>query len=143
MSKYDNEKKLVEQLVNNYTHIVKTQKYIKETFDVDSTYDKNVSTLYIWNENGDLDTLSQAKQYIDENIEREFIDIDMYHPDKMFESADEYVYVVYLEDGTMYNLFYNEKDADDAIEKLKSESPANKPTKKKEQVSNYIKNENL
>ena len=143
MNKYDNEKKLVEHLVNNYTYILNTQKYIKETFDVDSTYDKNVSTLYIWNESGDLNNLSQAKQYIDEHIEREFIDIDIYRPETLFESDDEYVYVVYFEDGTMYNLFYNEKDADDAIEKLKSESPANKPTKKKEQVSNYIKNENL
>ena len=139
MGKYDNEKKFVESIVNNYAHILNAQKYIKETFNVDSTYDKNVSVLYIWNEDNNEETLKQASTYIEENISKEFLDIDMYHPETLFEAEDEYVYVVYFEDGTMYNLFYTEKEADAAIEKLKKESPANNPTKKKEQVSNYIK----
>ena len=49
------------------------------------------------------------------------------------------VYVVYFGDGTMYNYFTDEKDAQDAVESLNKEVPSNKATIKKEPISNIRK----
>ena len=71
MKSYDNEKKLVESLLNNKSNISSIQNYIKENYSVDSIYDKEISTLYVWGEK-----CNEAKTYIKENICDELLYIE-------------------------------------------------------------------
>ena len=75
MKSYDNEKKLVESLLNNKSNISSIQNYIKENYSVDSIYDKEISTLYVWGEKS-----NEAKTYIKENICDELLDIELSKP---------------------------------------------------------------
>lgn len=144
MKNLNNEKTFLESLFNKDDKIFNIQGQIKEQFNTNSFYDKNECVLYIWNENGDDIQLIGAKNYIYENIDMQFIDIDMGKcPDNLFNESNQEtnVYVVYLDDGTMYNYYYDEDEANDVKEKLDKESPINKPTIKQEPISNFIKND--
>lgn len=48
------------------------------------------------------------------------------------------VYVVYFEDGTMYNYFENSEDANNCKELLNKECPANNCIVKKEKRTEFI-----
>lgn len=144
MKNLNNEKIFLESLFNKDDKIYNIQGQIKEQFNTNSFFDKKESVLYIWNENEDNIQLIAAKNYITENFDMQFIDIDMNKcPDELLaESNDEQnVYVVYLDDGTMYNYYYDKDDADKVKEKLDKESPINKPKIKQEPISNFIKND--
>ena len=138
MKKYDNELELVKTLLSNRTSIINAQSYIKEHYNISSLFDKNLSLLYIWDETNSNKNICEAKTYIKEHFSDELLEIDTDKPQTINEYSEEII-VVYFEDGTMYNMYYTDKEADEAIKKLKEESPANKPYKKKEQVSNYVK----
>ena len=96
MKSYDNEKKLVESLLNNKSNISSIQNYIKENYSVDSIYDKEISTLYVWGEK-----CNEAKTYIKENICDELLDIELSKPnyDIVNEAEAEKVFVIYFDDG--------------------------------------------
>ena len=57
----------------------------------------------------------------------------------VMEVEAEHVYVVYFEDGTMENFYYDEKDAKEAADRLNKEMPSNKCTVKKEPKSKIEK----
>ena len=97
MKSYDNEKKLVESLLNNKSNISSIQNYIKENYSVDSIYDKEISTLYVWGEK-----CNEAKTYIKENICDELLDIELSKPnyDIVNEAEAAKVFVLYFDDGT-------------------------------------------
>ena len=135
---YDNELELVKNLLSNRTNIMSAQRYLKENLNISSWFNKDQSLLYIWNENESTQNIDEAEKYIKEHFSDEFLEVDNYKPNEINENSEE-VFVVYFADKTMYNIYYTEKEADEAIEKLKKESPANKPYKKKEQVTDYVK----
>ena len=75
MSK-ENEKFIVESFLNLNHNIEEAQKYIKESYVVNSEYDNEEDTLYIWNENIDENlNLAQAKQYVLDTIGSEMINV--------------------------------------------------------------------
>ena len=75
MSK-ENEKFIVESFLNLNHNIEEAQKYIKESYAVNSEYDNDEDTLYIWNENIDENlNLAQAKQYVLDTIGSEMINV--------------------------------------------------------------------
>lgn len=49
------------------------------------------------------------------------------------------VYVVYFEDGTMYNFYYDEAEANKEVDALNKEVPSNKAFYKKEPRTNVEK----
>lgn len=51
--------------------------------------------------------------------------------------SDEDVYVVYFDDGTMYNYYMTEEEANKTKDSLDKECPANKCKVKKEKKSNF------
>lgn len=138
MKKYNNELELVESLLSNKINVINTQSYLKENYNISSLFDKNLSLLYIWNENNSNSNIQEATEYIKEHFSDELLEIDNGKPESINEESEE-VIAVYLDDDTLYNIYYTDKEADEAIKKLKNESPINKPYKKKEQVSNYVK----
>lgn len=75
MSK-ENEKFIVESFLNLNHNIEEAQKYIKESYAVNSEYDNEEDTLYIWDEdiNKNLN-LAQAKQYVLDTIGSEMINV--------------------------------------------------------------------
>ena len=52
---------------------------------------------------------------------------------------DNDVYVVYFNDGTMFNFFYEPEQADIMVKKLNEEVPSNKAYTKREKLSKIIK----
>lgn len=136
MRSYDNEKKLVESLLNNVNNIKDIQNYIKENYSVDSIYDKELSTLYIWG-----DQKNDANEYVKEHISNDFLDIELSQPDYeiVFEAEDDKVYVLYFDDGTMYNFYQSEAEANVEKKKLEKESKNNKLSIKTEPLSNFVK----
>lgn len=52
---------------------------------------------------------------------------------------DNDVYVVYFNDGTMFNFFYEPEQADIMVKKLNEEVPSNKAYAKQEKLSKIIK----
>ena len=136
MKSYDNEKKLVESLLNNKSNISSIQNYIKENYSVDSIYDKEISTLYVWGEKS-----NEAKTYIKENICDELLDIELSKPnyDIVIEAEEEKVFVLYFDDGTMYNFYPTEDEAKAEKEKLEKESKNKKLKIKTEPLTNFVK----
>jgi hypothetical protein len=139
MKSYDNEKKLVESLLNNKNNISNAQLYIKENYSVDSIYDKDISTLYVWGDDP-MKTLA-AKAYVKENINDELIDIELSKPDYdvVIEAEEDEVYVLYFDDGTMFNFYPDKGEAEKEKERLEKESKDNKLTIKTEPLSNFVK----
>ena len=139
MKSYDNEKKLVESLLNNKNNISNIQIDIKENYSVDSIYDKEISTLYIWGDNP-MNSIA-AKKYVNEHINNELIDIELTKPDYdiVIEAEENQVYVLYFDDGTMYNFYPEKEEAETDKKKLEKESKDNKLTIKTEPLSNFVK----
>lgn len=141
---YDNAKHLVESLIHHRTNIKECISYIEENYKVNSIYDSQTSSLYIW---GNDNNIYEAKNYVLSNINEGLIEIFLMEPDnemkhKLFEAAqEETVYVVYFneKDPQMYDYFFNKDEANDAVEKLKKESKDNKPIIKEEPLSNFVK----
>lgn len=139
MKSYDNEKKLVESLLNNKNNIANIQINIKENYSVDSIYDKEISTLYIWGDNP-MNSIA-AKKYVNEHITNELIDIELNKPDYevVIEAEADQVYVLYFADGTMYNFYPDKDEAEKEKKTLEKESKDNKLTIKTEPLSNFVK----
>lgn len=55
------------------------------------------------------------------------------------DNNDNDVYVVYFNDGTMFNFFYEPEQADIMVKKLNEEVPSNKAYTKQEKLSKIIK----
>ena len=136
---YDNEIKLVESLLNNYTKITNAQLYIKEKYGLSTLFNNDLSLLYIWDENKeDNDNVLEAEKYIKENFSEYLLDVDIYKPDSINENEEE-VFVVYLADNTIADICPTEDEAKKKVEELNKEWKDNKATYKKEQKSNYVK----
>ena len=73
----ENEKFIVESFLNLNHNIEQAQKYIKETYNIESEYNEDEDTLYIWTEsiNESNLNLAQAKQYICDTIGNEMVNI--------------------------------------------------------------------
>ena len=136
---YENEIKLVESLLNNYNKVYDSQLYIKEQFGLSSYFDKNISLLYVWDENKeDNDNVLEAEKYIKENFNEYLLDVDIYKPDTINENEED-VYVVYLGDKTTETILPTEDDAKKEVDKLNKEYEGNNATYKKEKRTNYVK----
>ena len=72
----ENEKFIVESFLNLNHNIEEAQKYIKESYNVNSKYEDEEDTLYIWTENVNENlNLAQAKQYVLDKIGNEMINV--------------------------------------------------------------------
>lgn len=72
----ENEKFIVESFLNLNHNIEEAQKYIKESYNVNSKYEDEEDTLYIWTENVNENlNLAQAKQYVLDTIGNEMINV--------------------------------------------------------------------
>jgi len=72
----ENEKFIVESFLNLNHNIEKAQKYIKESYNIESEYNEDEDTLYIWSENINENlNLAQAKQYVLDKIGNEMINV--------------------------------------------------------------------
>lgn len=72
----ENEKFIVESFLNLNHNIAEAQKYIKESYKVNSEYNSDEDTLYIWTENINENlNLAQAKQYVLNTIGNEMINV--------------------------------------------------------------------
>lgn len=72
----NNEKNLVESFHNLESNICKAQEYIKENYHIESEYDNDDDTLYIWTNNiNESLNLAAAKEYVAENIGYEMINV--------------------------------------------------------------------
>lgn len=139
MKDYINENKLLNAIVNHNKNVKEAQKYILEKYDVQSSYDYTLSTLYLWVDESRFEKyLESAKQYIFENFEPEMLEVDMSKPSMIYESAEE-VYVVYYDDGTMYNVYYDKEEAEGIKAQLEKESKDAKLTIKTEPISRFEK----
>ena len=75
MSK-ENEKILVETFLGLNDNIEKAQQYIKENYHINSEYSDEDDILYLWSQNvNESLNLAAAKEYIEETIGKEFIDV--------------------------------------------------------------------
>ena len=72
----ENEKFIVESFLNLNHNIEEAQKYIKESYNVNSEYNDAEDTLFIWTDNVNENlNLAQAKQYVLDTIGNEMINI--------------------------------------------------------------------
>ena len=72
----EDEKVFIESFLNLNHNIAESQKYIKETYNIESEYDEQDDMLYIWSEdlNENL-SLASAKEYICDTIGNEMINV--------------------------------------------------------------------
>ena len=72
----ENEKFIVESFLNLNHNIEEAQKHIKESYNIESEYNEDEDTLYIWSENINENlNLAQAKQYVLDKIGNEMINV--------------------------------------------------------------------
>ena len=72
----ENEKFIVESFLNLNHNIEEAQKYIKESYNVNSEYNDAEDTLFIWTDNINENlNLAQAKQYVLDTIGNEMINV--------------------------------------------------------------------
>ena len=75
MSKED-EKLIVEKFLNLEDDIKEAQEYIKENYHINSEYDNEEDIMYIWSNNvNESLNLAAAKEYIEETIGLEFVNV--------------------------------------------------------------------
>lgn len=67
----------VEKMVNYNDHIKNAQEYIKENYNVKSSFDDETNTLYIYstNINESLNVVA-AKEYINDTIGEDFVTVE-------------------------------------------------------------------
>ena len=76
MNNHSNEQLFTEQLLNLSDNMTTAQTYIKENYHIDSEYDSKNDLLYIWSKNiNESLNLAAAKDYINENIGEEFVNV--------------------------------------------------------------------
>lgn len=72
-----NEKRYVENFVNFEKNINASQKYIKENFNVDSSYNEDECKMYIWTDNiQEGRNLAAAKEYVNSCIDESMLSIE-------------------------------------------------------------------
>lgn len=72
----ENVKHFVESFVKFDDNVKAAQEYIKETYNIDSTYSDDDDTIYIWTENLNENlNLAAAREYIEQEIGLEMVNI--------------------------------------------------------------------
>ncbi len=76
MENNENVKHFVESFVKFDENVKAAQEYIKETYNIDSTYSDDDDTIYIWTENLNENlSLAAAREYIEQEIGLEMINV--------------------------------------------------------------------
>ena len=76
MDNNENVKHFVESFVKFDENVKAAQEYIKETYNIDSTYSDDDDTIYIWTENLNENlNLAAAREYIEQEIGLEMINV--------------------------------------------------------------------
>lgn len=72
----ENVKHFVESFVKFDENVKAVQEYIKETYNIDSTYSDDDDTIYIWTENLNENlSLAAAREYIEQEIGLEMVNV--------------------------------------------------------------------
>lgn len=72
----ENVKHFVESFVKFDENVKAAQEYIKETYNIDSTYSDADDTIYIWTENLNENlSLAAAREYIEQEIGLEMVNV--------------------------------------------------------------------
>ena len=72
----ENVKHFVESFVKFDENVKAAQEYIKETYNIDSTYSDDDDTIYIWTENLNENlNLAAAREYIEQEIGLEMVNV--------------------------------------------------------------------
>ena len=76
MDNNENVKHFVESFVKFDENVKAAQEYIKETYNIDSTYSDADDTIYIWTENLNENlNLAAAREYIEQEIGLEMVNV--------------------------------------------------------------------
>ena len=76
MDNNENVKHFVESFVKFDENVKAAQEYIKETYNIDSTYSDEDDTIYIWTENLNENlNLAAAREYIEQEIGLEMANV--------------------------------------------------------------------
>lgn len=76
MDNNENIKHFVESFVKFDENVKAAQEYIKETYNIDSTYSDDDDTIYIWTENLNENlNLAAAREYIEQEIGLEMVNV--------------------------------------------------------------------
>lgn len=76
MDNNENVKHFVESFVKFDENVKAAQEYIKETYNIDSTYSDADDTIYIWTENLNENlSLAAAREYIEQEIGLEMVNV--------------------------------------------------------------------
>ena len=76
MDNNENVKHFVESFVKFDENVKAAQEYIKETYNIDSTYSDEDDTIYIWTENVNENlNLAAAREYIEQEIGLEMVNV--------------------------------------------------------------------
>ena len=76
MENNENVKHFVESFVKFDENVKAAQEYIKETYNIDSTYSDADDTIYIWTENLNENlNLAAAREYIEQEIGLEMVNV--------------------------------------------------------------------
>ena len=76
MDNNENVKHFVESFVKFNENVKAAQEYIKETYNIDSTYSDDDDTIYIWTENLNENlNLAAAREYIEQEIGLEMVNV--------------------------------------------------------------------
>ena len=76
MDNNENVKHFVESFVKFDENVKAAQEYIKETYNIDSTYSDDDDTIYIWTENLNENlNLAAAREYIEQEIGLEMVTV--------------------------------------------------------------------
>lgn len=76
MDSNENVKHFVESFIKFDENVKAAQEYIKETYNIDSTYSDDDDTIYIWTENVNENlNLAAAREYIEQKIGLEMVNI--------------------------------------------------------------------
>ena len=76
MDNNENVKHFVESFVKFDENVKAVQEYIKETYNIDSTYSDDDDTIYIWTENLNENlNLAAAREYIEQEIGLEMVNV--------------------------------------------------------------------
>ena len=72
----ENVKHFVESFVKFDENVKAVQEYIKETYNIDSSYSDDDDTIYIWTENLNENlSLAAAREYIEQEIGLEMVNV--------------------------------------------------------------------
>lgn len=73
---YENEKRVLESILNFKSNLEKAQQHIRENYNVESEYDSEENTLYIYSQNiNEAMNVATAREYIDSEIGENFVNV--------------------------------------------------------------------